>query len=704
MVDPISEALAAGRSALSEYESKGFLAYFGIPVTRQSLVTDPGGAVAEAVRIGFPVVLKASGRDLLHKTEVGGVALNLTTEGDVRRESQRLLGIAGCEGVLVQEMVTGDRELVCGLVRDAEFGPCVMFGIGGVFTEALEDICFRIAPLTPSDAGEMLQEVRSRKVMGPFRGQAAVDAEAVCGTLVALGQIGMEYEAVQAIDINPLKVRPDGRPVAVDALVTVGKPCRPGWETSGAKAKKDLTKFFEPASVAIVGASSTPGRPGHEVVRNLLANEYAGKIYLVNPRGGEILGIPVHRSIEELPEAIDQAVIIVAASATVAAVRQCVARGIRSLVLLAGGFSEVGDEGAELQRELSSIVAETGISVIGPNTSGHTSMPHNFTSSFFPLGRITRGNISYIAQTGNFATHTMRYIITAENFGVARVVGLGNKVDVDESDVLEYYGQDPETKAVCLYLESLKCPRRFLKVASQVTRSKPVVLLKGGGTGEGSQAAVAHTSAMASDRRIVAGALKQAGVAQIYDYSQLFLAAKALSFMPLPKSNRISFLAPSGAMLVVLTDLCRERWGLEVPEVEESTCDRLQEISASWIRMRNPVDIWAAVTVHGIEFGYREGIEAVMKDPNIDAVVAVLVLVDELGIPRLDFLVDLAQRYVDKPLYVTFSGMKNRIDDAKTFLELRGVPSYEFIEEPFEVLSILNRCREGMERSLHRTH
>lgn len=704
MVDPISEALAAGRSALSEYEAKGFLAQFGIPVTRQSLVTDPGGAAAEAVRIGFPVVLKASGRDLLHKTELGGVALNLTTEGDVRREGQRLLGIAGCEGVLVQEMVTGDRELVCGLVRDAEFGPCVMFGIGGVFTEVFEDICFRIAPLTPSDAGEMLQEVRSRKVMGPFRGQAAVDAEDVCGTLVALGQIGMEYEAVQAIDINPLKVRPDGTPVAVDALVTLGKPCRSGWETSGAKARKDLTKFFEPASVAIVGASSTPGRPGHEVVRNLLANEYAGKIYLVNPRGGEILGIPVHRSVEELPEGIDQAVIIVAASATVGAVRQCVAKGIGSLVLLAGGFSEVGDEGTELQRELSSIVAETGISVIGPNTSGHTSMPHNFTSSFFPLGRITRGNISYIAQTGNFATHTMRYIITAENFGVARVVGLGNKVDVDESDVLEYCGQDPETKAVCMYLESLKYPGRFLKVASQVTRSKPVVLLKGGGTSEGSQAAVAHTSAMASDRRIVAGALKQAGVAQIYDYSQLFLAAKALSFMPLPKSNRISFLAPSGAMLVVLTDLCRERWGLEVPEIEESTCDRLQEISASWIRMRNPVDIWAAVTVHGVEFGYREGIEAVMKDPNIDAVVAVLVLVDELGIPRLDFLVELARRYVDKPLYVTFSGMKDRIDDAKTFLELRGVPSYEFIEEPFEVLSILNRCREGMGRSLHRTH
>jgi len=462
--------------------------------------------------------------------------------------------------------------------------------------------------------------------------------------------------------------------------------------------KEDLARFFEPNSVAIIGASSTLGKPGHEVIRNILANGYAGKLHLVNPNGGEILGMPVHRSIASLPEGIDQAIIIVAAKTTIQAVRECVAKGIKAFVLSAGGFSEVNQEGEKLQGDLVKIIAETGIRVIGPNTSGHTSTPHNFTSSFFPLGKIPRGKISYIAQTGNFATHTMRYIITGENFGVARVVGLGNKIDIDESDILEYYAEDSETRAIFMYLESFKRPRRFMEIASEVTRTKPIILLKGGSTREGAQAAVAHTAALASDERIIGGALKQAGVVQIYKYSHLFLAAKALACMPLPKGNRVSFLAPSGAMLVVLADLCRQCWALDVPDLEEVTRQRLQAISPPWIRMRNPVDIWPSATVHGVEYSHREAIEALMKDPNIDAIVLILVLVEEFGISPLDFIVELANSYPEKLLYVTFSGMKKHMEAAKAFLEPRGVPTFPLIEEPFEVLSILSRCRKAMER------
>lgn len=410
------------------------------------------------------------------------------------------------------------------------------------------------------------------------------------------------------------------------------------------------------------------------------------------------MGMPVHRSIASLPEGIDQAIIIVAAETTLQAVRECVAKGIKAFVLPAGGFSEAGGEGEKLQRGLVKIIADTGIRVIGPNTSGHISTPHNFTSSFFPLGKIPRGNISYIAQTGNFATHTMRYIITGENFGVARVVGLGNAIDIDESEILEYYAQDSETEAIFMYLESFRRPRRFREIASEVTRTKPIILLKGGSTTEGAQAAAAHTAALASDERIIDGALKQAGVVQIYKYSHLFLAAKALACMPLPGGNRVSFLAPSGAMLVVLADLCRQRWALDIPDLEEATRQRLQEISPPWIRMRNPVDIWPSATVRGVEYSHREAIEALMEDPNIDAIVVVLVLIEEFGIPPLDFIVELANSYPEKPLYVTFSGMKKHMEAAKTFLEPRGVPTFALIEEPFEVLSILSRCRKAMER------
>jgi len=458
-----------------------------------------------------------------------------------------------------------------------------------------------------------------------------------------------------------------------------------------------LEKFFEPESVVVIGASATPHKPGNDVVRNILANEFKGQLYLVNPKGGEILGRKVHASIQDLPEGIDLAIVILPAQANPQAVRDLAAKGIKAIVLAAGGFAEVDEKGKALQEELVQAIRQTGVRVIGPNTSGHTSTPHRFTSSFFPLGKIPRGKISYIAQTGNFATHTMRYIMSAENYGVARVVGLGNKLDMEESEVLEFYAGDPETEAIFVYLESFKNPRRFLEVAARVTRSKPVILLKGGATSEGARAAVAHTAALAADDRIIDGALRQAGVVRIFKYSHLILAAKAIASMPLPRGNRVSFLAPSGAMLVCLTDLCR-RLGLEVPDLEEETRRRLQEISPPFIRMRNPVDIWPAATSSGVEFGFREGAEAVLKDPNIDAVVPVLMLTDETGVPPLDFLVELAGRYSEKPLYVTFSGQKKHLEAAKAFLEPRGVPCFQLIEEPFEVLDILVKCRRAMER------
>jgi succinyl-CoA synthetase beta subunit len=220
-MDLIKEALARNQSALSEYDSKRFLSSFGIPVIREAVAHNADSAAAEAMKIGFPVVLKASGEKLLHKTEVGGVVLNIRGQEEVKEEGRRLLEIQGCEALLVQEMVKGDRELVCGLTRDVQFGPCVMFGLGGILTEVLEDVVFRIAPLTPRDAREMVKEIRSTKIIEPFRGEPAVDMDVLANVLVALGNIGMQYEDVHEVDINPLKVRSDGKPVAVDALVVL---------------------------------------------------------------------------------------------------------------------------------------------------------------------------------------------------------------------------------------------------------------------------------------------------------------------------------------------------------------------------------------------------------------------------------------------------------------------------------------------------
>ncbi|MEK9846709.1 MAG: CoA-binding protein [Rhodospirillaceae bacterium] len=459
-----------------------------------------------------------------------------------------------------------------------------------------------------------------------------------------------------------------------------------------------MEKFFNPGSVAVIGASGSTGKPGNVVLRNMLDNGYQGEIFLVNPRGGEIEGRPVAKSIDDLPADIDQAVVTLPAGLVPETVRALGVKGIKAVVLAASGFAEVDEMGEGLQADLAEAIRDSGVRVLGPNTTGHISVPANFTSSFFPVGELRRGSVSYIAQTGNFCGISIRHLLSAENYGVARSCGLGNKVDLNESDILEFYGQDPETKSIFMYLESVVNPTRFLRVARRVSQQKPVFLLKGGASDAGAQAALAHTGSLAADGRIVDGAIEQAGITRLSKYSQLFHVAKALDVMVLPKGNRVSFLSPSGAFTVCLTDVCRNL-GLDVPKLEEKTRKRLQDLAPPFIRMRNPVDIFGSVGMHGYEVAYKDALEAVLIDRNIDAVVAILMLTTETGIPDLNFIPQLANRYPAKPIYVTFMGEHKHNIAAKELLEPEGVPCYLEVEQPFEVLSLLVDCRRKMRRA-----
>jgi acetyl-CoA synthetase (ADP-forming) len=219
----IEDALKRGAKTLSEFDSKRFLSEYGVNVTKEKVVSKEDDAVSAAQEMGYPVVLKGSGEELAHKTELDLIALNLRDEKEVREAFQRLTSTpkADVKEVLVQQMVKGDRELVVGLTRDAQFGPCVMFGLGGIFTEILEDVAFRVAPLTKWDAMDMMKDFRAHKILDEFRGQPAVDREVLADILIAIGNIGMEQEKVKEIDINPMKIAGDGKPIAVDALVVL---------------------------------------------------------------------------------------------------------------------------------------------------------------------------------------------------------------------------------------------------------------------------------------------------------------------------------------------------------------------------------------------------------------------------------------------------------------------------------------------------
>ena len=222
--DMLLKAIANSQLALSEYESKKVVAAAGVSVTREALVHSREEAVSQTEKIGFPVVLKGSSPDLTHKTEMGMVRVNLKNKDEVAATYDELTGKGiALDGVLIQEMVKGNREFVIGLTRDPQFGPCVMFGLGGIFTEAMKDVSFRVAPLTEDDAREMIGEIRAAKLLDAFRGEKAVDREILVSALVGIGNLGMKHEEIAEIDINPLIVK-DGKPVAVDALVILTAP------------------------------------------------------------------------------------------------------------------------------------------------------------------------------------------------------------------------------------------------------------------------------------------------------------------------------------------------------------------------------------------------------------------------------------------------------------------------------------------------
>ncbi len=464
------------------------------------------------------------------------------------------------------------------------------------------------------------------------------------------------------------------------------------------KAMSDVFKyFFEPRSVAIIGASKTPGKAGNEILVNLLANGYPGKIYPVNPSGEEIMGLPSYRSVKEIPGSVDLAVFVVPAEKTLEPLRECAEKKVPAAVIASGGYAEVDGQGALRQEELLAVARTSGMRIIGPNTSGLSSTPASLTTTFFPLGKIRRGPISYIAQTGNFATHTMKWIMTAENFGVARVAGLGNKIDVEDAEVLEYLGRDPETKAILMYVEGFRQARRFFEVAREVTRKKPVIILKGGRTKAGAERVLTHTASLAGDDAIFDAACRQAGIARVSRYFDLINVAKGIAFQAIPAGRRVSSLAPSGALGVVVADAC-ESLGLKMAHHSEATLKRLREISASWVALSNPVDMSAIAPILGPVKAYKEVIELLLQDDGVDAVVAILLASPNIPAEIYSSLPELSSHFPQKPIYVSFTGDKSYIDQARAFLEQRSLPVFLPLEDALETLLVLCRCREALVR------
>jgi len=577
------------KDALTDLEAKDFLSDFGISFIPQVYVVNQSEVVSAARESGFPVVVKGVGKNLLHKSDRGLVHLNLSDAGAVVTAVKEIAAEAAGEldGFLIQPHIIGRREFVAGLFQDQQFGPVIMFGTGGVFTEAFSDVTFRLAPLTESDANEMLDEIRGKALLGRFRGEAAVNRDELVRSLLSLSRIGEKHPEITEIDINPLLVTPEGSAMPVDALVVRAAESQKS-EILPPVLPDAIGSLFYPKSIAIVGASAQIGKWGHSILTNTISGGFEGGIYPVNPAGGKIAGKTVYRSIAEIPDKIDLAVVTIPAEKVLDLVPQFQAKGVRNMVLITSGFGETGEHGKQLEQDLVQTAHESGILVLGPNTMGICNPHINMYCAGSPV-MPRPGSTAMVAQSGNMGIQLLAFA-EQQGIGIRAFCGSGNEAMMTIEDYLDGFEVDALTRTVILYVESVKNGRRFFESASRVGRKKPIVLLKGGRSNVGNRAAASHTGAMTSDIKVFDAVCRQAGIVSADKPMDLLDLAAAFSSLPLPKGNRAAIMTLGGGWGVVTADLCAE-FGLEVPELSVQLLDTIDGMLPRYWSRSNPIDL-----------------------------------------------------------------------------------------------------------------
>ena len=581
-------APATARMSLNEHESKNLLSEYGIPVTTETVVKTPARAAQAAESMGYPVVVKGLSDTILHKTEHGLVHVGLTSGAQVKKAVQSMQRKFRRQlvGFLIQPLVESRREFIAGLSRDPQFGPFVMFGVGGIQAEVVADVALRLAPLSPVDIRVMLSEIKAQKLFGAFRGAKPVNREQLTQILSGLSKLALERPDILEVDLNPLMVDDDGQILAVDALVVTGpvkrKRNRPKIDP------QTIRPLFYPQSIAFIGASSQIGKWGHTLVVNTISSGYKGDIYLVNPKGGQIAGREVHRSIGDISASIDLAVVTIPAERVLDLIPELEKKNIRNMLLITSGFGETGVAGKKLERQLVRAARKARILILGPNTMGICN-PH---IDMYCIGSPTilrPGTTTVIAQSGNMGIQLLSFA-EQQNIGIRAFSGSGNEAMLTIEDYIDGMDQDPLTGTVMLYVESVKNGRRFFESARSVGRRKPIVLLKGGRTEAGLQAAASHTGALATDSRLFDAVCRQAGIVRVDQPMEMLDLAAAFSSLPLPEGNRIAIMTLGGGWGVITADLCAE-FGLTVPPLTTGLLKRFDTMLPAYWSRSNPVDL-----------------------------------------------------------------------------------------------------------------
>jgi 3-hydroxypropionyl-CoA synthetase (ADP-forming) len=674
------DARKNNQSVITEESAKAILTNYGIKVPPSALVSTTQEAADKAKQLGFPLVAKIVSPEILHKTDVKGVRVGLKSEQEVRDAFDDMYGRLSTKyhikGVILERMVDPGLEVIVGLQNDPQFGPVIMFGLGGINTEIFKDVTFRVLPITPKDTEEMIENLKGKSMLKGFRGSEPVDLSIVSDMLMKIAKLGTDAAAYyESVDFNPVILYPHDYFV-VDAKILLREKPEPQVISNAEPDSSYMDLFFNARSVALIGASPEAGKVGNSVLHSLAKHDYKGKVFPVNAKGyQEIMGIKAFKSLDDINEPVDVVVVTVDLKFVPDLLRSCGRRNIHNMVIISGGGKELGGDRAAIENEIKKLSSDQKVRIIGPNCIGMFNAENRLDCAFQGHERMLRpkrGEVAFLSQSGTIG---IAFMETSDSFGMSKMISYGNRSDVDEADMIWYLGEDPSTKVIGLYVEGLGDGRKFMNAAKRVIleRNKPILVFKNGRTIRGAKQAASHTGSLGGSYNVVRGALEQARIISLDSYEELTGSLKALTWQPVPRGNRVAMITNGAGPVIAAIDNF-ERLGLAVAEISNKTIKDLKEHYPPTFVIGNPCDITGSATADD----YRFAIQAFMDDPSVDIIMPWFVFQDD---PLEESIVDVLQGFQKqrlKPILVGAMGgpftqkISKRIED-------RNVPVYHSV-------------------------
>jgi acetyl coenzyme A synthetase (ADP forming)-like protein len=689
---------AEGRTSLTAPEGKLLCDAYGIPVPKEGVARTASDAAKLAKDMGFPVVLKIVSPDILHKTEAGGVLVGLKSAEDVHKgyetivsNAKRYKADAKIAGVQVQQMIGGGQEVIIGAVTDPSFGKLVAFGLGGVLVEVLKDITFRLAPATKEDALSMLDGIQAAEMLRGVRGGAAVSREALADTIVKVSKLVSDFPEISEMDLNPVFASPNGAIAADVRVVCDFNPAPAKYRPSQEEIVRAMNRIMKPKAVAVIGASAEDGKIGNSVMKNLINGGYKGHIYPIHPKAEEVMGRKAYKSVKDVPGEVDVAVFAIPAKFVAAALTEVGEKKIPGAVLIPSGFAETGN--VEGQKEIQEIGRKYGVRLMGPNIYGFYYTWENLCATFCTAYDV-KGHAALSSQSGGIGMAIIGFSRSAK-MGVSAIVGLGNKSDIDEDDLLTFFEQDENTHIIAQHCEDLKDGRAFAEAAKRVSKKKPVVVLKAGRTSMGARAASSHTGALAGNDKIYDDVFRQSGVIRAKTLRDLLEYARAIPVLPTPKGENVVIITGAGGSGVLLSDACVDN-GLTLMTMPDDLDKAFRKFIPPFGAAGNPVDITGGEPPKTYQNTVRLGLE----DPRIHALIlgywhTIITPPTVFAKIMVEVVDEMKAKGIQKPIVASLAG-DVEVEEAAEYLFDHGIPAYAYSTEiPVQVLGAKYKWARG---------